>query len=80
MLAHSETAAETLASVDIAMGNKPTPLPATDGGPNVYLTVGLGSQILRDVGVSKIRLMGPPIKYNAISGFELEVVDFVSPE
>jgi 3,4-dihydroxy 2-butanone 4-phosphate synthase/GTP cyclohydrolase II len=25
-------------------------------------------------------LMGPPIKYNAISGFDLEVVDFISPE
>ena len=43
------------------------------------MTVGLGSQILRDVGVSKIRLMGAPIKYNAISGFDLEVQEFVNP-
>jgi GTP cyclohydrolase II len=41
--------------------------------------VGLGSQILRDLGVGKIRLMGAPIKYNAISGFGLEVSITSSP-
>jgi len=29
--------------------------------------------------VGKIHLMGAPIKYNAISGFDLEVLDFVDP-
>ena len=48
--------------------------------PDTYTTVGLGSQILRDLGVGKIHLMGAPIKYNAISGFDLEVLDFVNPE
>ncbi|MGB2254026.1 MAG: bifunctional 3,4-dihydroxy-2-butanone-4-phosphate synthase/GTP cyclohydrolase II, partial [Spongiibacter marinus] len=47
---------------------------------NTYFNIGLGSQILRDVGVGKLRLMGAPVKYNAISGFDLEVVEFVSPE
>ncbi len=45
-----------------------------------YNTVGTGSQILRDLGVGKIRLMGAPIKYNAISGFGLEVVDYLEPD
>ncbi|WP_101759070.1 bifunctional 3,4-dihydroxy-2-butanone-4-phosphate synthase/GTP cyclohydrolase II [Oceanicoccus sp. KOV_DT_Chl] len=79
LLAHKETLDEVLTSIEIAMGKKPAPLATADGSNNAYMTVGLGSQILRDVGVSKIRLMGPPIKYNAISGFDLEVVDFVSP-
>ena len=80
LLAHTETPEEVLASIDIAMGQKPAPLTVTEGTSKAsYLTVGLGSQILRDVGVNKIRLMGAPIKYNAISGFDLEVVDFVSP-
>jgi 3,4-dihydroxy 2-butanone 4-phosphate synthase/GTP cyclohydrolase II len=48
--------------------------------PDSYTTVGLGSQILRDMGVGKIHLMGAPIKYNAISGFDLEVLDFVNPD
>ncbi len=47
--------------------------------PDSYTTVGLGSQILKDLGVGKIHLMGAPIKYNAISGFDLEVLDFVDP-
>lgn len=80
LLAHQETNGEVLASIDIAMGKKSAPAPVADGARNAHLTVGLGSQILRDVGVSKIRLMGAPIKYNAIAGFDLEVVEFVSPE
>jgi 3,4-dihydroxy 2-butanone 4-phosphate synthase/GTP cyclohydrolase II len=43
-----------------------------------YLTVGTGSQILRDLGVSQLRLLSYPTKY-AISGFDLEVVEFISP-
>ena len=41
------------------------------------LTIGTGSQILRDLGVGKIRLLGYPARFNAISGFDLEVVEFV---
>ena len=41
------------------------------------LTIGTGSQILRDLGVGKMRLLGYPARFNAISGFDLEVVEFV---
>lgn len=75
LLANSESTPEKLADVDIAMGKTPKP-----GVVNAsYLTVGLGSQILRNVGAGKLRLMGAPIKYNAISGFDLEVVEHLSP-
>lgn len=40
------------------------------------LTIGTGSQILRDLGVGKMRLLSYPAKYNAIGGFDLEVVGF----
>ena len=39
--------------------------------------VGVGSQILRQLGVGQMRLMGPPMRYNAISGFGLEIVEHV---
>ena len=39
----------------------------------------MGAQILRDLGVGKIPLMGAPVKYNALEGFGLEVVEFVEP-
>ncbi len=76
LLAHRESPEQLLASVDLALGGVPAP-PAEH--PEGYTTVGLGSQILKDLGVGKIHLMGAPIKYNAISGFGLEVLDFVSP-
>ena len=41
------------------------------------LTIGTGSQILRDLGVGKMRLLSFPARYNAISGFDLEVEEFV---
>jgi len=43
----------------------------------VYRVIGAGSQILRDLGVGKMRLLANPSKYNAISGFDLEVVEFI---
>lgn len=78
VLASTETDDAVLESVDIALGQH-----CRDDSPagtaSSYTTVGIGSQILRDLGVGKIRLMGAPIKYNAISGFDLEVTEFVSP-
>lgn len=41
-------------------------------------TVGVGSQILASLGVGKMRLLSKPKKYHALSGFGLEVVDYVS--
>ncbi|GAA6185622.1 bifunctional 3,4-dihydroxy-2-butanone-4-phosphate synthase/GTP cyclohydrolase II [Aliiglaciecola sp. 2_MG-2023] len=40
-------------------------------------TVGVGSQILATLGVRKMRLLSKPKKYHALSGFGLEVVDYV---
>lgn len=45
--------------------------------PTTYSTVGAGSQILRDLGVRKMRLMSSPMRFNAISGFDLEVVEYL---
>lgn len=79
LLANQEKAEDILAELDIARGTK-SPLQGDSAQyQNTYFNVGLGSQILRDVGAGKLRLMGAPVKYNAISGFDLEVVEFVSP-
>ena len=40
--------------------------------------VGIGSQILAHLGVSKMRLLSSPKNYHALSGFGLEVVEYVS--
>jgi 3,4-dihydroxy 2-butanone 4-phosphate synthase/GTP cyclohydrolase II len=76
LLANRERPEQLLGSIDMVLGKQRLP-----GGPapDTYTTVGLGSQILKDLGVGKIHLMGAPIKYNAISGFDLEVLEFVDP-
>ncbi|MBQ0798833.1 MAG: 3,4-dihydroxy-2-butanone-4-phosphate synthase [Porticoccaceae bacterium] len=43
----------------------------------VYLQIGAGSQILKDLGAKKIRVMSAPFRFNAISGFDLELVEYV---
>ncbi|KAA0011913.1 3,4-dihydroxy-2-butanone-4-phosphate synthase [Billgrantia pellis] len=47
--------------------------------PRHYSSTGTGSQILADLGVGKLRLMGAPLNYKGLAGFELEVVEIVSP-
>ncbi|MBV5273732.1 MAG: bifunctional 3,4-dihydroxy-2-butanone-4-phosphate synthase/GTP cyclohydrolase II [Lamprocystis purpurea] len=41
-------------------------------------TYGIGAQILADLGVRKMRVMSAPKAMHAISGFDLEVVEYVS--
>lgn len=76
ILAREESPEQLLHSVDLVLGDES---PASAMPRDSYTTVGLGSQILKDLGVGKIHLMGAPIKYNAISGFDLEVLDFAEP-
>ena len=44
---------------------------------NASRNVGIGSQILADLGVHDMHLMSSPKRYSALSGFGLEVVDFI---
>ncbi len=40
--------------------------------------VGVGSQILSNLGVGKMRLLSSQVKYHSLSGFGLEVVEYIS--
>ncbi len=44
---------------------------------NELRTIGLGAQIVKDLGVSKMRVLGSAMKMPALSGFGLEVVEYV---
>ncbi|MFC0444529.1 bifunctional 3,4-dihydroxy-2-butanone-4-phosphate synthase/GTP cyclohydrolase II [Pseudidiomarina halophila] len=44
---------------------------------NASRNVGIGSQILADLGVHQMHLMSSPKRYSALSGFGLEVLDFI---
>jgi len=41
-------------------------------------TYGVGAQMLVDLGVSRMRLLSSPKRFHGLSGFGLEVIDYVS--
>ncbi len=43
-------------------------------------TYGIGAQILSDLGVRKLRVLSAPKRMQGISGFGLEILDYVQPE
>lgn len=63
-------------------------LPALKGGtqpaaPRAQMdlrTYGVGAQILRELGIAKMRLLGSPRRMPSMTGYGLEVTGFVSPE
>ena len=52
-------------------------LEARRSGDAVLRTYGVGAQILRDLGLSKIRVLSAPKHMYAISGFDLEITEYV---
>ena len=47
------------------------------GGDSVLRTYGIGAQILKDLGVRRMRVLSAPRQMHAISGFDLEITDYV---
>jgi 3,4-dihydroxy 2-butanone 4-phosphate synthase/GTP cyclohydrolase II len=59
-----------LASAEAAAGTRST-------GMKVLRTYGIGAQILKDLGVNRMRVLSAPKQMLGISGFGLEVVEYV---
>jgi len=76
LLCHNETTDDIEESIDWMISGKQQ-RPSQD---MVYKSVGTGSQILQDLGVRKMRLMSAPFKFSALSGFQLEVEEYISCE
>jgi 3,4-dihydroxy 2-butanone 4-phosphate synthase/GTP cyclohydrolase II len=45
-----------------------------------FRTFGIGAQILRSLGVRSMRVLGAPRHMHALSGFGLEIVEYLSAE
>ena len=80
LLTQAEGTENLIFSSDVVLGKQVLSDASLRGGTEMNLNVGLGSQLLRESGIRKMRLMSSPVKYNAISGFDLEVVEFISFE
>lgn len=77
-----ESPRELMAMVNALGGGVDT---AADADPRrdrgeVLRTYGTGAQILRKLGVRRMRVLSAPKQMHGISGFGLEVVDYVYPE
>jgi 3,4-dihydroxy 2-butanone 4-phosphate synthase/GTP cyclohydrolase II len=54
-----------------------SPAPPAQAGAKVLRTYGIGAQILRDLGVTRMRVLSAPKQMHGLSGFDLEVVEYV---
>jgi 3,4-dihydroxy 2-butanone 4-phosphate synthase/GTP cyclohydrolase II len=54
--------------------------PANDEGGGVLRTYGVGAQILKDLGVRRMRVLSAPKQMHGISAFDLEVTGYVGEE
>ena len=76
ILREQETSRDFVDAVE-ALGQVTHDLDEHRGGDAVLRTYGVGAQILRDLGLSKIRVLSAPKQMYAISGFDLEIAEYV---
>jgi 3,4-dihydroxy 2-butanone 4-phosphate synthase/GTP cyclohydrolase II len=73
LLRRQETGQDILS----ALAESPArPNPSAKWDPRIY---GIGAQILRNLGVRRMKLLASPRRMPSMTGFGLEVVDFVAP-
>ena len=73
LLSHSESSQEILSNISFLKGQKTS---KNNEGPDSRI-VGVGAQILKDLGIKKIRLLGASAKY-PLTGFNLEITEFIN--
>ena len=76
LLRQQETSREFMEAVE-SLDKTRDELTERRGGDAVLRTYGVGAQILRDLGLSRIRVLSAPKHMYAISGFDLEIVEYV---
>ncbi len=75
LICHDESTEEVEESIDWMLSGRQS----RRSPEMIYKQVGTGSQILRDLGVRKMRVMSAPLRFSALSGFDLEIVEYVEP-
>ena len=73
LLSHSESSQEILSNISFLKGQKTS---KNNAGPDSRI-VGVGAQILKELGIKKIRLLGASAKY-PLAGFNLEITEFIN--
>ncbi|MBM37506.1 MAG: 3,4-dihydroxy-2-butanone-4-phosphate synthase [Woeseia sp.] len=76
LLRDQESSRDFMDSVDL-IGQYHDDLESRRFGNEVLRTYGIGAQILRDLGLRKIRVLSAPKHMYGISGFDLEITEYV---
>jgi len=76
LLNAGESAEQLLAQFDGTARSSQAP----ERGRMDLRTYGIGAQILRDCGIHRMALLGPPRRMPSMTGYGLEVVGFVHPQ
>jgi 3,4-dihydroxy 2-butanone 4-phosphate synthase/GTP cyclohydrolase II len=76
LLREQETSRDFIEAAE-SLGQHRDDLERRRSGDEVLRTYGVGAQILRDLGLSKIRVLSAPKQMHAISGFDLEITEYV---
>jgi 3,4-dihydroxy 2-butanone 4-phosphate synthase/GTP cyclohydrolase II len=71
------TSPRELADAVAALGERPEPA-AADAQPQVLRTYGIGAQILKDLGVTRMQVLSTPKQLQGIAAFGLEIVGYVA--
>jgi 3,4-dihydroxy 2-butanone 4-phosphate synthase/GTP cyclohydrolase II len=79
LLRPDETARDLMQAV-VSLGRGEEELNARRDRAMDFRTFGIGAQVLRALGVRRMRVLGAPRQLHALSGFGLEIVEYVSPE
>ncbi|MES9897441.1 MAG: bifunctional 3,4-dihydroxy-2-butanone-4-phosphate synthase/GTP cyclohydrolase II [Sedimenticola sp.] len=78
LLRNHDTSREILQRMhDFKVHGKEDPAPQREI-PGHLRTFGIGAQIIADLGVRKMRVLSSPMSMHGISGFDLEVVEYVN--
>lgn len=80
ILRKPDTTQELLAFISHAQPHAQGSHPSAAEGAADLRTYGVGAQILMDLGVRKMRVLGQPRRLHGLSGFDLEIVDYVTTD
>jgi len=78
VLCYQEMPEDLMNTVKHLSSNKETK--TNKNNASILRNYGTGSQILREIGIKKMRVVSEPKQMQAISGFDLEIIEYIDKE
>lgn len=77
LVSRNESAAELATQIEEFPRTPASRASSSEQGQQFWRVNGTGSQILKDLGVQRMRLLSSPARFSGISGYNLEITEFV---